>query len=416
MELKTFILAALVLGGLAVAECYVEDYDPYWDLNLKPVKTSADRIREHGYPAEVHRVETSDNYILTMFRIPHSPRLNNENEYRPAIFIQHGLFSCSDCFLLNGPDNALAYNLVDAGFDVWLGNARGNIYSRNNSVVSVNHPYFWRFSWHEIGTIDLPEMIDYIIEKTGQSKIHYAGHSQGGTSFYVMTSMRPEYNDKIKTAHLLAPAGFMGNCTNALLKLFEPLVGKPGKGSLLLEDQEFMFHNQFVNRVLDTACGGKSKYPIYCRNLFFTWAGHGNTNLNTSLLTQIAETHPAGVSSNQGIHYIQGFDSNEFRQFDFGPERNMQRYGQIEPPNYPLENISAGIYMYYSFSDASTDYRDVERIRPHLKNLKNWYFVEDLNWEHIDFIFALKVKETINDKVVNFCLAYENGEEPETIP
>ncbi|XP_075144720.1 lipase 3-like [Haematobia irritans] len=407
MELKTLILAAFLVGTVAITEGYTDAYEPYLNVPLKPVKTSADRIREHGYPAESHLVETEDGYILNLFRIPYSPKLQNENVKKPVIFIQHGLFSCSDCFLLNGPDNALAYNLADGGFDVWLGNARGNIYSRNNSRISVNHPYFWRFSWHEIGNIDVPTMIDYIIEKTGESKIHYAGHSQGTTAFFVMTSTRPEYNDKIKTAHMLAPAIFMGNCTNALLVNMAPVVGKPGTGTLMLEDQEFIFHNRYVQRLLDTACGGDSRYPHYCKTLFLIWAGTENTNLNQTLLSQIAETHPAGTSSNQGIHYIQESISNEFRQYDWGTERNMQKYGQPEPPNYDLEKITAGIYIYYSLADASADYRDVERLRPHVKNLKHFFLVEDPTWDHIDFIFALKVKETINDQVVQFCQDYE---------
>lgn len=182
-------------------------------------------------------METSDGYVLNLFRIPYSPKLNNSNEKKPAVLIQHGLFSCSDCFLLNGPDNAIAYNFADRGFDVWLGNARGNIYSRNNTKVSINHPYFWDFSWHEIGNIDIPAMIDYILEETGESKVHYAGHSQGTTVFFVMATTRPEYNAKIKTAHMLAPPIFMGNATDGLIVNLAPYVGTPGTGANILGTQ-----------------------------------------------------------------------------------------------------------------------------------------------------------------------------------
>ncbi|XP_073820519.1 lipase 3-like [Musca autumnalis] len=398
-----WILAAVVV----LVKADTQEYKPYIDFPLRAVKTSADRIREHGYPAESHFVETPDGYVLNAFRIPYSPKLNNANEKKPVVFIQHGLFACSDCFLLNGPDDSIAYNFADNGYDVWLGNARGNIYSRNNTKISLNHPDFWAFSWHEIGTIDIPTLIDYILEKTGESKIHYVGHSQGTTVFFVMTSLRPEYNDKIKTAHMLAPAIFMGHCTNLLLTSMAPIVGKPGTGSAILEGQEFIFHNKYVQRALDTACGSNSAFPKYCKTLFFLWAGDSNTNLNTTLLPQIAETHPAGISSNQGIHYIQEYISDEFRQFDHGTKKNLKIYGQELPPNYPLENISAEMYIYYSLADASADYRDVERLPPYLSNLKNMHLVEDPTWDHIDFIFALKVKSTINDKVIKVCNDYE---------
>lgn len=41
--------------------------------------------------------------------------------------------------------------------------------------------------------------------------LFYVAHSQGGTLFYVMLSERPEMNDKIRAAALLAPSSFLNN-------------------------------------------------------------------------------------------------------------------------------------------------------------------------------------------------------------
>ena len=35
------------------------------------------------------------------------------------------------------------------------------------------------FSWHEIGTYDLPAMINKTLETSGQDKLFYIGHSMG---------------------------------------------------------------------------------------------------------------------------------------------------------------------------------------------------------------------------------------------
>ncbi|XP_014097332.3 lipase 3 [Bactrocera oleae] len=402
---STIALSVLIVLNSAFDLNHIE---PHIDILLKPLKTSDERIRQHGYPAESHFVETTDGYILNLFRIPYSPRLGNQHDRRPVVFIQHGLFSCSDGFLLNGPENAIAYNFADAGFDVWLGNARGNIYSRNHSTLSPVSPKFWKFSWHEIGTIDMPESIDYVLEQTGESALHYVGHSQGGTVYFVMLSSRPEYNVKIKTGHGLAPAVFMGNVTDSIVSALAPYVGSPGMGTNLLSDQPFVPYNPHVQRLLDTACGGEPAYPKYCKTLFLMWAGDEQSNLNATLLPQLAETHPAGISTNQGIHYIQLKVSNKFRQYDFGSKKNKKEYKQEEPPEYPLEKITANTFLYYGLNDGSANSKDMKRLPGYLPNLRLFYEVPNPTWGHLDFIFAKQVKEEINKPVIQYCKDYED--------
>lgn len=52
-------------------------------------------------------------------------------------------------------------------------------------------------------------MIDHVLAATNRSALHYIGHSQGCTAFFVMTSLRPEYNRKVITMHAMSPAVYI---------------------------------------------------------------------------------------------------------------------------------------------------------------------------------------------------------------
>jgi pimeloyl-ACP methyl ester carboxylesterase len=70
-----------------------------------------------------------------------------------------------------------------------------------------------------MGIYDLPTMTDYILNKTGQKDLYYIGFSMGATMFFVFTSMKPEYNEKIRLMIALAPSTFMSNSTTPINKL-----------------------------------------------------------------------------------------------------------------------------------------------------------------------------------------------------
>lgn len=71
-----------------------------------------------------------------------------------------------------------------------------------------------------MGYYDLPSIIDYVLNETCSSNIHYIAHSQGTTSFLVLMSSRPEYNQKIMQAHLMAPPAFRKKTPKSLIVFF----------------------------------------------------------------------------------------------------------------------------------------------------------------------------------------------------
>uniref|UniRef100_A0A1B0D593 Partial AB-hydrolase lipase domain-containing protein n=1 Tax=Phlebotomus papatasi TaxID=29031 RepID=A0A1B0D593_PHLPP len=240
-------------------------------------------IKKNGYPVESHVVETEDGYLLTMHRIPHGkPDANGEvPAEKSVVFLQHGVLSCSADWVVIGPENALAYLLADQGYDVWMGNARGNTYSRSHTTLDPDDDAaFWQFSWHEIGTIDVPAMIDFILEETSEEKLHYIGHSQGTTVLFVMLSLKPAYNDVLYSAQALAPIVFVSHLKSPILRLVAPLSDQLDLLSGLIGVNEFMPSNVFTRIGGKYACMDHSPFQEICANMLFLIAGYDSEQLN----------------------------------------------------------------------------------------------------------------------------------------
>lgn len=83
-------------------------------------------------------------------------------------------------------------------------------------IVTVNFDGFTH-SWHEMGTIDLPNTIDYILEKTGEPDLSYVGHSMGTAIFFVLCSERPEYREKIRSMAAMAPIAYLSHVKSPIM-------------------------------------------------------------------------------------------------------------------------------------------------------------------------------------------------------
>lgn len=224
---------------------------------------------------EIHPVRTTDGNRLTMFRIPYSPRLDNKNTTKRIALLMHGASSSSDCFILNGPENSIAYILANAGYDVWLANCRGNRYSREN-IPS------WDFTFDEMALFDLPAMIDYALNLTGETDLHYIAHSQGTTIYFALLSSLPEYNEIIRTAHLMAPTAYLANMKLPIMEFLGYFYGLAP--SLFSLSQGVNFSPDFSTELFAIfgtwACQEQQPTRHICSNFLFSVCGHNPSQLN----------------------------------------------------------------------------------------------------------------------------------------
>ena len=85
--------------------------------------------------------------------------------------------------------------LTDLGYDVWIGNNRGTIFSMEHISKDSEdwNGDYWDFSMDDYAIYDLPESINYVKETSGAKKLDYIGHSQGTTIFYMLYMHDPSY-------------------------------------------------------------------------------------------------------------------------------------------------------------------------------------------------------------------------------
>lgn len=131
--------------------------DPDFKNNFEEI------VAENGFAMETHKITTDDGYINTVFRIPGTVgETQSQTSQKPPILFQHGILDSADAWVMNWPDVAPAFVAARAGYDVWLGNSRGNKYSMEHKSLDPKKKDYWMFSFEEMGDHDIPALLEYI--------------------------------------------------------------------------------------------------------------------------------------------------------------------------------------------------------------------------------------------------------------
>jgi lysosomal acid lipase/cholesteryl ester hydrolase len=154
----------------------------------------------YGFNFEEHKVTTEDGYILTLYRI--YGKLNESEEekkqkYKKSVLLVHGLLDSSFTFLAMNEQQSLPFILANNGFDVWLGNNRGTLFSHEHKDKDKDSndmgSEYWDFTFNELAKYDVVSMIDFVKTTSQREKISYVCHSQGCFQFLLGYTMNPSF-------------------------------------------------------------------------------------------------------------------------------------------------------------------------------------------------------------------------------
>ncbi|KAI0019733.1 Alpha/Beta hydrolase protein [Xylariomycetidae sp. FL0641] len=365
----------------------------------------------HGYTAEEHVVQTKDGYLLGLHRLAwrkgeEDIKVNSgpASLKKRVIYMHHGLLMNSEIWVcLTDAQRCLPFILVDRGFDVWLGNNRGNKYSKK----SINHPptsiEFWNFSIDEFAFHDIPDSIQYILDTTQQPSLSYIGFSQGTTQAFATLAIHPKLNDQVNVFIALAPAmsppGLHNGIVDALIKASpQVLFLLFGRRSILSSATmwQSILYPPLFTKVIDMG-----------NNFLFGWKS------NNMAMSQKLAAYPhlySFTSTKSVVHWFQIIRNKSLQMYDDDVQSpigvgSASRYTKVA--KYPSRNIRTPIVLVYGGSDSLVD------IKTMMKELPNRTVATEIpHYEHLDFLWARDVDTQVFQHVFDALENFTHADNP----
>ena len=345
----------------------------------------------YGYYCEEHIVQTGDGYLLGLHRLgwrqgEENMRVNSGDKAKglkkKVVYLHHGLMMNSEVWVcLTDKQRCLPFELVERGYDVWLGNNRGNKYSKKSVHTPPTSSSFWNFSMDQFAFHDIPDSIAYILETTHQPSLSYIGFSQGTAQAFATLSIHPTLNEKVDVFIALAPAmspkGVASGIVDAFVKASPDILYLAfGRKTILPSAtmwQSILYPPIFV-RFIDTSL-----------RFLFNWSA---VNI---LPEQKLAAYPhlySYTSTKSVVHWFQIIRNGTFQMYDDEAPNpitsNRSKYYKVT--KFPTKNIKTPIVLVYGGSDSLVD------IDVMLKELPPHTIAKEIpHYEHLDFLWAESV-------------------------
>ena len=345
-----------------------------------------------GYPVEMHEVITDDGFKLNLFRIQ-KKGTTIENGLHP-VMLQHGIDDSALAWTVNGEEKSFAFILANAGYDVWLGNNRGNRFSREHVSLKSSQKQFWAWSFQQMAEYDIPAAFSKIRQVTGMEKITYFGHSQGTSQMFAALA-DPEVSPKVapylEAFHAFAPVVYLTNTKMLFFDLAKVLYWALQPAVNLLDINHLGLGKCTFDQTLIT------KYQNLCSKIQCDYEYQTDPypkTINYEMYGLSVNASPSGFSLRCIIHYAQMIKQNRaepwFQKYDYGSfQENMKVYGTPFAPRYDLGNIKSKVFLYMGTADRLADRTDVEKLPAALVNAEVQLIPKE-KWGHNAFVNAVE--------------------------
>lgn len=356
------------------------------------LRDTMEMIEYFDESVEEHITFTMDGYLLMLFKIK-TQQANKKS--LPPILLLHGTMLSSDIWMIHREKHKnLPMFLHALGYEVWLGNRRGNKYCAKHSRLRTRDAAFWDYSIDEVALHDIPCMVDYILRTSSIKKCIVMGFSQGSAEIFAALSLNASLNDKIALvvglAAMTRPAPFVSGGPSIISALSH---GPPELLYLLFGRRALLPSVLFWMEALP--CSVYANLIDFFLHLLFGWTCKNIKSLDRQHMYLKLYSY---CSVKTIAHWFQMSRAKRFQMFDDAAAAyEMSCFGGSErrpghvPTAFPLKQVNCPIVLFNGSEDTLPD---TEYTKKHLFHC----IAEDIiieGYEHLDFLMAFDVDQTL---------------------
>jgi pimeloyl-ACP methyl ester carboxylesterase len=306
--------------------------------------------------------------------------------------LQHGLFDSSDSWFYAGEEQAIGFYILNRGYDVWVGNNRGNKYSHTDTK-NMSDSTFFDYSFDEMADYDLPAFYNYVLGQTGAEKLTWIGHSMGTSQFFA-AAVDPKTKEfvtaKTEKFIALAPIVYMNHVGSGIIKfasVIGSVIGYAAKMFGLYEIPPNCEPAPNLAKLFQFVC---DHFALLCDNVVPGVTIDPKMDIIYDDTEKFFGHMPSGSSMKNLLKYAQAVkmsDEEVFQRYDYGFAGNLYHYQQRTPPIWDMSIMTVPTALVGGQFDDLGSVRDVANLSAKM-NVATTVTYTVPGYDHLTFLFA----------------------------